>query len=495
MLIIMATIGNQKELKILDITTNTLDAAVFPAFLIKKKVKHFDLEFGTYYIILVDIEHRTCLWGSSFPPYHFVRKACYDSNTSDEIILNFYMNKNLEGVLLMNHPADNNVMMTYKSTNKGRFWFKNKFVFPCQSQLKKSVYFDFQLHDHQTVPKNFQWIDIQYEHEDTGIQPFITLDGGNSWNATPKTKSKVVMLPYGSVILFVDMDSNGINYSLDQTATWLRFDLYKTKPNILYIGRISETDLKAVIVTREPEVDKLQFTTVDFSHIFTTHYHQWPLPKAEGYCYRGKNTLMRTRDPKILCIDKLTEHMETKSICPCTSDDYKNVFISQLLLDGAHLRRQSYTKVDIPAEINVNSPITFDHTRKYIYTSMGKYITQFTYIGTVHSKLYFVNDNIIDLAYDSVFRVLIFLTSRKQLKTPVCTKHTSDIGQFYIDFTTQKAYILTISKDLIILNFTEGITLYTITHVSDFAVFGEHMYFIDGGKLMFRNVSKKSTNV
>ncbi|KII71284.1 hypothetical protein RF11_08780 [Thelohanellus kitauei] len=270
---------------------------------------------------------QTCLWGSSYPPLHFVKKACYDSDIVDSMKLNFYINRNLEGLLLMNHPLDNKVIRTYRSTNDGRFWFEDEFKYPDKADHKKSVYFDFELNDPLSVPKNFQWIDIQYEHVGSSLQPFATLDGGKSWNAIPKTRSKVVMLSYGTVILSVEVDSIGINYSLDQTATWLRHDVFKNKPTVLYIGRISETDLKAVIVTSEPGVDDLLFTTLDFSNIFkfdceAKHYREVPLEKAEGYCYRGKNVVIRTRDPSIRCVDKLTEHMQLKSDCACTPDDY-----------------------------------------------------------------------------------------------------------------------------------------------------------------------------
>ncbi|KII71282.1 Sortilin-related receptor [Thelohanellus kitauei] len=539
--------------------------------------------------------------------------------------VNFYINRNLEGFLMMNHPQYNKVMKTYGSTKNGRFWFEDEFKYPDKSGRKKSVYFDFQLNDPQSVPKNFQWIDIQYKHVGSSLQPFATLDGAKSWNAIPKTRSKVVMLSYGTVILSVEVDSIGINYSLDQTATWLRHDVFKNKPTVLYIGRISETDLKAVIVTSEPGVDDLLFTTLDFSNIFkfdceAKHYREVPLEKAEGYCYRGKNVVIRTRDPSIRCVDKLTEHIQLKSDCACTPDDYScifnyhsfndmcvldplsdvteapydcgsgsyfdmhqmgyvkmahdscdphelhlgvnmnssdlcvenewtnflylydstNLFLSQIMSDGSHFRKQIYLKAYLSPEVNINSPIAFDLTQKYIYTFLGKYITQFRETGTSHSMLYYVEDKILDMDYDSVLGIMIFLTGRNQLKLvslstnyqqlvafhvtkfqysphhklvsyvmakntycfckifedPVCTKYTTDIAKFYIDFTVLKAYILTKSSDLIINKFTQGAiklqTIFTISNVADFVFYDDHLYFLSQGKLMYQNVNHDS---
>ncbi|KII63706.1 VPS10 domain-containing receptor SorCS1 [Thelohanellus kitauei] len=232
----------------------------------------------------------------------------------------------------MNHPLDRNEMKTFMSANDGRFWFDVEFVYPDRSKLKQSVNFDFRLHDPQSVPENSNWIDIQYEHTDDNVlQPFITLNGGQLWRATPRTNSKIVILKFGSVIVSIDIDSNGINYSFDESTTWFRYDLFKTKPTVLYIGRVPKTDLKAVVVTSEPGSKNLKFTTLDFSHIFKfqcepKHYLQWTFTRNGETCYRGKNISMLTRDPSIRCVDNIIEHMRADSFCPCTSDDYSCTF-------------------------------------------------------------------------------------------------------------------------------------------------------------------------
>ncbi|KII61326.1 hypothetical protein RF11_15583 [Thelohanellus kitauei] len=222
-----------------------------------------------HYIILVDQDGQTCLWADTFPPLHFVRKTCFDSNATDSMKPNFFINKNLEGVLLMSRPLGKNEMTILRSTNDGRFWFDVEFVYPAGSNSKQSANFDFRLHDPDSVPKDLNWIDIQYGHTDDGLQPFITLNGGHLWRPIPRTNSKVVILNFEYVILSVDIDVNGINYSFDYSATWFRLDLFKNKPNVLFIGRVPETDLKAVIVTSEHGVDSLKFITLDFSPIFS----------------------------------------------------------------------------------------------------------------------------------------------------------------------------------------------------------------------------------
>ncbi|KII64470.1 Sortilin-related receptor [Thelohanellus kitauei] len=592
------------------------------------KVKYFQFEFGIYYIILVDIENRTCLWTTSFPPFHFVRKACYDSETTDSMKLNFYINRKLEGALLMNHPLENREMKTFTSTNDGRFWFKVKFVRPVGLKPKESVYFDFRLHDPQSVPDNFQWIDIQYEHSGNALQPFITLDGGQIWKAIPQTHSKVVMLNFGTVILLVYVNSNRIIYSFDETATWLGHDVFQNKPTILYIGRVSDSDLKALIVTSEPGVNNLKFTILDFSPIFkfrcdVKHYRQWQFNRHGGYCYRGNNIVISTRNQTIRCVDHLKNHMNVKSACHCTSDDYscvfnyhsfndicvidpqagiteepyncdsksrydfyqmgyvrmahdscdphelhldtnvtasdlcvehewtnflflfksKRLFISQLMSDGGHFRKPVSIQVELFLKIDVSAPITYDISQQRIYNFLGNYITQFQTSGIEKAMLYFKKNTMVFMELDPVLSVIIFLNVRKQLRIlslithfeylisydvtgfkyssyykiisfvkskntfcyckvfekPTCTKQKKDILQFYIDLTALKAYFLTSQNDLIIKTFVDTPesleTLKVIPNVSDFSVYDDHLYLLEGKKLMYRNVKQQNKSM
>ncbi|KII64327.1 Vacuolar protein sorting/targeting protein 10 [Thelohanellus kitauei] len=159
----------------------------------------------------------------------------------------------------------------------------------------------------------------------------MTIDGGHSWNPTPKSASSVILLNYETVTLSISYDLIALIYSFDKRTTWLNHNLFPTKSKPLHYGKLSDNDLKSLIITQDSEANVLRFDILDFSNIFkyecqTRHLHQVHLLKSRGFCYRGKNINIIKRKPEILCINKQQEKLKVESICPCMPDDFNCAF-------------------------------------------------------------------------------------------------------------------------------------------------------------------------
>ncbi|KII71283.1 Suppressor of tumorigenicity 14 protein [Thelohanellus kitauei] len=190
--------------------------------------------------------------------------------------------------------------------------------------------------------------------------------------------------------------------------------------------------------------------------------------------------------------------------------DATNLFISQIMSDGSHFRKQIYIKAYLSPEFNINSPIALDLTHKYLYTFLGKYITQFRETDTSHSMLYYVEDKILDMAYDSVLGIMIFLTGRNQLKLVSLSTNYQQLVAFHVTKFQYSphhklvSYVMAkntycfckISRGTC---FTQGAiklqTISTISNVTDFVVYDDHLYFLSQGKLMYQNVNHDSQYV
>ncbi|KII69166.1 VPS10 domain-containing receptor SorCS1 [Thelohanellus kitauei] len=263
---------------------------------------------------------------------------------------NFFIDKRTEGLLYLNFPANDKEFQTRRSSNNGRSWHDIKFLNHNNSESSQSVQFKFHLHDAKAVPNHFEMIDIQYQDHVTALTPFITFDGGHSWKVAAKTKSNIILLNHGSVLLSVDKDTNSINYSFDEATTWLSYKLFSNNPKVLYIGRLSNNDLKAVIVSRDSTTKKIKFTTLDFSRIFNldcnmSHYREWYLPTSNGFCYKGLKIKMRTRHSNILCMDKLVNHIKTIEKCSCVPDDF-----------GCTFRYKPNADICVPDDVSIKKP-------------------------------------------------------------------------------------------------------------------------------------------
>ncbi|KII64646.1 Low-density lipoprotein receptor-related protein 2 [Thelohanellus kitauei] len=221
----------------------------------------------------------------------------------------------------------------------------------------------------------------------------------------------------------------------------------------------------------------------------------------------------------------------------------QRVFISQLMSTGGHFRKQISTEVNFHQKVEPNNPITFDNSRQAIYNFLGNYITRFHFWDKEEAAIFFKNDTMVTMAIDPVFRVIVFLNGRKQLRVlslitnfeyvvaydvtgfrysphhklisfvmskntycycrfleqPVCYEHTSDILQFYIDLTVHRAYFLTSENVLVIKTFFNTPknleTLKEIPYVVDFTAYDDHLYLLESGMLTYRSVKQGNHSV
>ncbi|KII66198.1 Vacuolar protein sorting/targeting protein 10 [Thelohanellus kitauei] len=259
--------------------------------------------------------------------------ACYYHVKNENMEHNFYIGEGNTGLLYLNFPSNKNEGWTRRSTDDGRFWYDMKFIKPGTSEeLYRPVHFDFAYHDYLSVSRHFLWIDIQYEKFNNYLQPFITFDMGYSWKAIPRTNSKAIMLTDGTVVMSVDQDSRGINYSFDYADTWLRLDQFSTEQTVFFVGRLSNTDQRALIVSRASITNMLTFTYLDFSNVIyevcqKQHYIQQPIPGSRKNCYPGKKLVVSIRGPRVRCLDKRgSSDIRIKNPCPCSSDDFPCTF-------------------------------------------------------------------------------------------------------------------------------------------------------------------------
>ncbi|KII63565.1 Low-density lipoprotein receptor-related protein 2 [Thelohanellus kitauei] len=524
-----------------------------------------------------------------------------------------FIDDRIRGMMYLNLPTNENVVQAHRSTDDGKLWDTVKFNH-IKLEYTQPIPFEMSLHDPRSVPKHFEWIDIQYVKENDYLQPFLTIDGGHSWSPTPKSASRVIMLTYETVILSISHDMSSINYSLDHGTTWLSLNFFPAKSTLLYIGAFSDTDLTVLAISRNSESDDLSFHLLDFSNIFiieckTSDFQQVPLPKSRGFCFRGKNIDKITRYPDVRCINKLKEHMKVESFCTCTSDDLGCVFnyqskddicvldplsniteeplkcekgthvdITQLGCDphevhndssiahsiacvqnglffvnridqfphfnyGAKDLRVPVTEVILNNKVSSNSPITFDNLQQHLYTYMDNYITRFQLDGPKIQVLYYLRDPIVELVYDPLSHILIYLTNRQQLKIlsmltsyehvvsdditwftysphhrllsmvrsknhfcycellgmPKCLKSQFDLLETFVDFHSSRVYLLTTAHVLMIQQFfVDPTSLQPFAEISDvsyFSVFDYHLYFLVKGELLYRNVKQKNLDV
>ncbi|KII63068.1 Vacuolar protein sorting/targeting protein VPS10 2 [Thelohanellus kitauei] len=266
-LVMQPIAGVTYNLYIIDVGRKIHSPAFFPALLRIRDVKFFEYAFGNYYIVLVHKDLITCLWITTATPFHFVRKACYSAPTNSLIESNIHIDKRVEGQIYFNLPSNANSLKTHISTDDGRYWDLVKLEIK-PFKISKPPQFNFTLYDPQSVPKHFGFMDFQYEKLKDGLQPFMTINGGHTWNPTPKSTSRVLMLNYETAILSISRDLSAINYSLDKGATWLSHKLFPENSAFHHLERLFDTNLNVLIVTGTPQDHLLRFDIVDFSNFF-----------------------------------------------------------------------------------------------------------------------------------------------------------------------------------------------------------------------------------
>ncbi|KII64342.1 Vacuolar protein sorting/targeting protein 10 [Thelohanellus kitauei] len=615
--------GIKYILSIIDAENETHNPAFFPTLLNIKEVKLFQYAVGNYYLVLVDEDLNTCLWTTSPTSFHFVQKLCFNVPTSILLESNFYIDKRVEWLMYTNLPTNENQFVTHRTIDEGRFWdvvnLKSKNV-----NILQSIKFNFELHQPSSIPEHFDWFDFQYEKLNDGLQPYMTFDGGFSWNPTPKSASRLLMLNSETVIISIGHEFSAINFSFDKGSTWLSHNLFPTQSKLHHFEKLYDSDLKVLIVTRNSECTDLRIDILDFSNIFKSEcqihqFHKVPLPKPRGICYQGQNIDIITRDPDIICINKIRPYLSVKSLCPCSSNDFvcdfnfqfkdgicvldplynipempikcekefdnnierfgyiklphdkcypheinlcynvsanvpcqqreitnfiilrssQKIFISQIRVNGGHFPRQHAIEVALNHKANVNQPFTFDNLRQHLYNYMDNYIVRFQWDGRYIQVLYFQNHTIIDLVYDPISHVLIYLTNRQQLKilslltnyehvisddvmgftysshhrllsmvmstnhfcywkwlgSPVCIKSTFDLLQSFVDFQNSRVYLLTTTKNLIIQLFVNDPSnlqpFDEIQEVNQFVVYDDNLYYLTKGQLMYLDLKEK----
>ncbi|KII71212.1 VPS10 domain-containing receptor SorCS1 [Thelohanellus kitauei] len=322
---------NNLELLGYDHETYQSTPLLFPELVQIKEVKFFEVVGKDYYLILVLNDQNTCLWVSTEIKLKFGRAVC--TNAASDLLeeSNFYIDKKLLSQIFWNFPNQENLRQTLRSTNKGRAWYEMKFLNPNDSKYILPVHFKFSLYDHRDAVMNFKEIDIQYAESPEGRRPFISYDNGNTWRATPLTNLRLVMLGGGMVLVSVHTDTNFINYNFDHGKTWFREQLFENQQRVLYIGRLTNTDQKALIVTKDDITNKLIFSSIDFSEFFSfklsnietqctsSQYESWNLHKSDGYCESDNYWVMSTRKPENYCVDHETTHIKDFEQCDCKS--------------------------------------------------------------------------------------------------------------------------------------------------------------------------------
>ncbi|KII67504.1 Sortilin-related receptor [Thelohanellus kitauei] len=316
---------NDFKLSIYDCQTKMARACLFPLLLKIKEVKLFDYDKDIYHVILVHEDLNTCLWTTTETPLHFGRTVCTNTQIKSDMESSFFLDRSRNSQIFLNFRTQTNQQKTLRSTNKGRTWNEITILNPNKFKYDEPVHFIFSRHDPRNVPETFTEGDIQYQVLKDGLQPFITYDKGNSWTAAPKTRSNIILLNYGMVLLSIDKDTDYINYSFDYANTWIRHKVFNLKPKVLYIGRLTETDQKALIIIKMSLTNLIKFSIIDFSKYFELdctdeQYQLWDLPTSDGFCHHGTIVEMTTRIPDNLCVDKKDMHISFESICSCTPD-------------------------------------------------------------------------------------------------------------------------------------------------------------------------------
>ncbi|KII63074.1 Low-density lipoprotein receptor-related protein 4 [Thelohanellus kitauei] len=221
----------------------------------------------------------------------------------------------------------------------------------------------------------------------------------------------------------------------------------------------------------------------------------------------------------------------------------KNIYVSQIMLNGGHFPKQQTVGVDISKKVKLNHPITFDYLQQNIFNYLDEYFTRFRLQDQNIKVLYYVNDPIIDMEYDSQTHVLIYTNDRQELKilsllssyeyvvsdsvtwftysphqrllstvmsknyfcyfellgSPTCIKSAFELIQSFVDLKNSRILLLTKAKSLIIQQFVNDPSnlqpLAEVADVSHFAVYDDHLYFLTKGQLLYRNLKQNNINV
>ncbi|KII63067.1 Low-density lipoprotein receptor-related protein 4 [Thelohanellus kitauei] len=122
---------------------------------------------------------------------------------------------------------------------------------------------------------------------------------------------------------------------------------------------------------------------------------------------------------------EIHRYYNTSANIPCVQNELtdflimsstKNIYVSQIMLNGGHFPKQQTVGVDISKKVKLNHPITFDYLQQNIFNYLDEYFTRFRLQDQNIKVLYYVNDPIIDMEYDSQTHVLIYTNDRQELK-------------------------------------------------------------------------------
>ncbi|KII60934.1 Vacuolar protein sorting/targeting protein 10 [Thelohanellus kitauei] len=195
------------------------------------------------------------------------------------------------------------------------------------------------------------------------------------------------------------------------------------------------------------------------------------------------------------------------------------IYVSQLASYGEYFRKQIITEIFPNKKASLGTPIAFDYSQLLIYNFKNNHLAMYPFHNGNKTDLYYLEDVVVNMVYDSALHAIIFLTTRKELRIvslltnfqqlvsdnvkrfnihPL-TRSAFDILQAYIDLEAKRVFILNSNNVLMIKKFVKDITdLQTFTEipkVTNFVVYDYNLYHLVDGDLLYRNLEKINQSV
>ncbi|KII72341.1 Sortilin-related receptor [Thelohanellus kitauei] len=206
---------------------------------------------------------------------------------------------------------------------------------------------------------------------------------------------------------------------------------------------------------------------------------------------------------------------------------------------GGILQKRS-VPLDLFLKERVSDPITFDFIRQMTYSLKDKYIDEQPLLSLSQRSIYYFEDVIINMVFEPISHVLIFLTSNKELRAlsfltnlhhlvqidvawfkyshherlirfmttenqlctcqlfevPVCNQLDSSYLNAFIYFENFRGVFLTVKNHLKIQKFKNDMKLDESIHkVQDFAVLDNHLFYLSQGKLIYKYLDEQNSDV
>ncbi|KII71219.1 hypothetical protein RF11_09244 [Thelohanellus kitauei] len=206
--------------------------------------------------------------------------------------------------------------------------------------------------------------------------------------------------------------------------------------------------------------------------------------------------------------------------------------------------------LDLSLNDIVNGPFTFDFIRQITYSLKEKYINEQPFFSISQRSIYYWKDLIINMIFEQISHVLIFLTNKNELRAlsfltnfhhlvqidvawfkyshhqrlslflprliwfmttnnqlcscqlmevPVCNQLDSIYLNALVDFKNLRGFFLTAQNELQIQksekDFNEMKLDQSIHNVQDFAVLDNHLFYLSESKLIHKNLNMQNSDV